>query len=121
MATNEKCCMRFMHYHAVDTSIYFDTVRIIRRLLRARLSAGRETFTFSIDNLDWDTLYVFLEQMETLYEHPRSVSKRWRAFFKEPSEYNATIISDEIQRGKSRPKKQNRPFSANQRNDKNLS
>lgn len=121
MATNEKCCMRFMHYHAVDTSIYFDTVRIIRRLLRARLSAGKETFTFSIDNLDWDTLYVFLEQMETLYEHPRSVSKRWRAFFKEPSEYNATIISDEIQRGKSQPKKQNRPFSANQRNDKNLS
>lgn len=121
MVTKEKCCERFMHFHAVDTSVYYDAVRIIRKLLRARLAAGEKVFTFKLDNLDWDTLYVFLEQMETLYEHPRSVSKRWRAFWKEQSETTARLVSDEIERKHTQEKRKRRPLSANQTKEKNLS
>lgn len=92
-----KVC-RLMHYHAVDDSVYYSSVAIVRNLLKSRLRAGVNVFEFTLSNEEFDTLYLFLEQMETMYEHPRSTSKRYRAFWKEQAENQAKIISDQIER-----------------------
>lgn len=113
MKSEQSALGRFMHYHAVDDSVYFYSVAILKRLLRQRLLAGESTFTFCMSNEEWETIWCFLDQLETLYEHPRSVSKRFRAFWKQQEENAARVMSTEIERESEAEKRRKKKRSAN--------
>lgn len=112
---------RLMHFHAVDDSIYYYATAVIRKLLRCRLRAGRACFEFELSAEEFDTLMLYQEQMETLYEHPRSVSKRYRAFWKEKAENQVKVISNRIEREHEKEKKSRKNRFCQPELKKNLS
>ena len=104
MANEVKPLERLAHFHRVDDCIYYYAVEILHQVLSNRLRAGQQSFTTTLTNSQFDTLYAFLDELGILYEHPRACSKRWRAFWKERDENRSTVTSTDVERQKARKK-----------------
>lgn len=59
------------HFHKVDSLTWLRIREVLNSMLLARLEASSEVFTWYMPQGDWDTIRLFVEQMDTAYIHPR--------------------------------------------------
>ena len=69
MYTNSKSLI--CHYHRCDTITWLHVRNLLDKLLLSRLHAGTNTFLFSLDDISFEAIRDFTEQMDTAYLHPR--------------------------------------------------
>ena len=58
-------------FHACDTITWLNVRELLQHLQLTRVAAGSESFIFSLNSQAFDTIYEFIEQMDTAYIHPR--------------------------------------------------
>lgn len=80
MANEVKPVLRFAHFHQVDTFLWYDVRQFLKSLLRLRVRSGATRFIIDLPDETAEELLLFIEEMQTLYEHPRADSRRWRDY-----------------------------------------
>lgn len=78
MSNNLKPIQRFAHFHQVDTWIWYNVRAFLKDVVSERVNAGRDHFQAAMSLETAEEILLFIEEMETMYEHPRSDSRRWR-------------------------------------------
>ena len=59
------------HYHKVDSLTWLRIREVLNSMLLTRLEANSELFTWCMSQNDFDTIRLFVEEMDTAYIHPR--------------------------------------------------
>lgn len=69
-------CNGISHYHRVSDCLLRDVTNLLRSLLRHYLAAGARPLTLCLDYEQANSIFLFLDEMECAYLHPRSTSAR---------------------------------------------
>lgn len=66
-----------MRYHRIDADSASVIVQLLRSLLKARLSSGKNVVTLSLSDDVYDAFLLFLDEFRYAYIHPRSTSAKF--------------------------------------------
>ena len=59
------------HYHYCDTLTWLSVRALLDRILIGRIRSGLSSFKIRLDDVEFETIRDFQEQMDTAYLHPR--------------------------------------------------
>lgn len=69
-------CGDLTHFHRVSDCLLRDVSNLLRYLLRHYVDAGTRPLTLCLDYNQANSIFLFLDEMQCAYLHPRSTSAR---------------------------------------------
>ena len=78
-------CDGLTHYHRVSDSLLRDVSILLRSLLLHYVDAGTRPLTLCLSYDQANSIFLFLDEMQCAYLHPRSTSARMMFAYSDPS------------------------------------